>query len=87
METTRGTWVEVGDSSKLEMTVTKLSPNKEYHFRVKAVNSEGESIPLDTTQAIIAKNPFGMSLRHFEHYASAYELYCAWIMKNSDSSE
>lgn len=41
------------------MEVTGLTPGKEYKFRVAAVNSEGESEPLEADQTIIAKNPFG----------------------------
>lgn len=36
-----------------------LHEGKEYQFRVKAVNAEGESEPLETESTIIAKNPFG----------------------------
>lgn len=36
-----------------------MTPGKEYLFRVSAVNAEGESKPLETEQAILAKNPFG----------------------------
>lgn len=38
--------------------VANLVPNQEYKFRVIAVNSEGESEPLDADKAIVAKNPF-----------------------------
>lgn len=31
---------------------------KKYNFRVKAINKEGESIPLETTTPTLAKNPF-----------------------------
>lgn len=41
------------------LTVTNLTPGKEYKFRVSAVNAEGESEPLQTEESIIAKNPFG----------------------------
>lgn len=33
--------------------------NYEIHFQVKAVNSEGESIPLEGVDAFITENPFG----------------------------
>lgn len=36
-----------------------LHEGKEYQFRVKAVNAEGESEPLETDTSIIAKNPYG----------------------------
>lgn len=38
--------------------VTGLHEGKEYLFRVKAVNSEGESEPLETEVGVVAKNPF-----------------------------
>lgn len=41
------------------MEVTGLQPGKNYKFRVRAVNKEGESAPLETDKAILAKNPFG----------------------------
>lgn len=38
--------------------ITKLSPLKEYKFRVRAVNKEGESPNLETSQSTLAKNPY-----------------------------
>ena len=35
-----------------------LEPYYKYNFRVKAVNDEAESEPLETHAAIVAKNPF-----------------------------
>ncbi|XP_055331451.1 twitchin-like isoform X3 [Paramacrobiotus metropolitanus] len=58
MDTSRGTWVDAGESPDCKIKVNKLTPNKEYAFRVKAVNAQGESIPLEITKPIIAKNPF-----------------------------
>lgn len=40
------------------MEVLGLVPGHEYHFRVKAVNKEGESEALETLAPIIAKDPF-----------------------------
>lgn len=40
------------------MKVTGLNEGKDYLFRVKAVNSEGESEPLETDVPITAKNPY-----------------------------
>lgn len=54
-----GRWVPVGRSQKPEMEVKGLQEGHEYNFRVKAVNDEGESEPLQTDASIIAKNPFG----------------------------
>ncbi|KAG8239130.1 hypothetical protein J437_LFUL018920 [Ladona fulva] len=60
MDTATGRWVPAGfvDPDKTELEVKDLEPNKKYHFRVKAVNEEGESEPLETDTAILAKNPF-----------------------------
>lgn len=54
-----GVWLPVGQSTVPEMDVTDLIPGHEYKFRVKAVNKEGESEPLETYTSIIAKDPFG----------------------------
>ena len=45
-----------------EADVTGLQEGKKYKFRVKAVNKEGESEPLEADQYIIAKNPHGKKL-------------------------
>lgn len=60
MDTATGRWAPAGcvDPSKTELEVTGLDPNHKYHFRVKAVNEEGDSEPLETDLAILAKNPF-----------------------------
>lgn len=50
------------DGEKTELDVTGLEPNHKYNFRVKAVNEEGESEPLETDAAITAKNPYGTLL-------------------------
>lgn len=36
-----------------------LTPKKKYKFRVKAVNKEGESEPLENDEPITARNPYG----------------------------
>lgn len=54
-----GRWVPVGRSQKPEMEVKGLQEGHEYKFRVKAVNDEGESEPLETERSIVAKNPYG----------------------------
>ena len=58
MDTSRGTWAEAGVSSLTTAEVLKLTHMKEYYFRVKAVNSIGESEPLATASSIVAKNAF-----------------------------
>lgn len=58
MDTETGRWVPVCKSKLPEADVTGLNEGKDYMFRVKAVNSEGESEPLETEHAIRAKNPY-----------------------------
>ncbi|KAG0717143.1 Twitchin [Chionoecetes opilio] len=53
-----GQWMPCGESKTPEFDVTGLQEGKKYKFRVKAVNPEGESEPLEADKAIIAKNPF-----------------------------
>lgn len=45
--------------NKNTFTIDGLTPKKKYKFRVKAVNKEGESEPLETDEPIVAKNPYG----------------------------
>jgi hypothetical protein len=56
----RGGWTPAGDTSSENnsLRLMKLTPGKEYLFRVRAVNKEGESEPLETSGATLAKNPF-----------------------------
>jgi len=58
MDTEMGRWVPVTISKLPEAEVTGLHEGKEYLFRVKAVNAEGESEPLETDFGIVAKNPY-----------------------------
>lgn len=58
MDTSTGRWVPVGTTKSPNMDVTGLNEGKDYMFRVKAVNSEGESEPLETDTATTAKNPY-----------------------------
>lgn len=62
MDVDTGRWIpagEVGPNEPHEFTFSGLTPKKKYKFRVKAVNKEGESEPLETDEAIMAKNPYG----------------------------
>ena len=52
------TFPQVGPD-KTEFKVEGLTPRKKYKFRVRAVNKEGESEPLETDEAIEARNPYG----------------------------
>ena len=60
MDTETGRWVPVLTTKEPGAEITGLVPGKDYKFRVKAVNPEGESEPLETDKATTAKNPFGM---------------------------
>ena len=63
MDTSRGDWVEVEKCTDLKCKVTGLQANKRYQFRVKAVNSEGASLPLTSDGEIVAKDPWSKSLK------------------------
>ncbi|KAL3252349.1 hypothetical protein MRX96_017668 [Rhipicephalus microplus] len=60
MDTATGRWVPCGKADKdtTEMKVSGLEPGKKYQFRVKAINNEGESEPLETERSTLAKNPY-----------------------------
>lgn len=60
MDMDNGRWIPAGEVGPDETTFDfkGLIPNKKYKFRVKAVNKEGESEPLETTDSILAKNPY-----------------------------
>ena len=57
---TVGSWIPVAKSQgpATEMKVDGLTPGNDYKFRVKAVNKEGESEPLETMGSITAKDPY-----------------------------
>ena len=59
MDMDTGRWVPVCTSKKPEAEVEGLNEGHEYQFRVKAVNPEGESEPLETVLGTVAKNPYG----------------------------
>ena len=61
MDKASGRWVPVSrtEPNVLECPVKGLQEGHEYMFRVKAVNDEGESEPLESDAAIQAKDPYG----------------------------
>lgn len=69
MDMDTGRWMPAGETGPNEtgITVDGLTPKKKYKFRVKAVNKEGESEPLETDQPIEARNPYG-KLINFEMF-------------------
>ncbi len=46
------------DADQTSLVVEGLAEGKKYKFRVKAVNEEGESEPLEGEEAVEAKNPY-----------------------------
>lgn len=58
MDVDTGRWVPVCETKSPEADVTGLSEGHDYHFRVRAVNPEGESDPLETEVSVKAKNPY-----------------------------
>lgn len=60
MDEATGRWVPCGRSNDTKAKVENLLAGHSYKFRVRAVNKEGESEPLTTDHAIIAKNPYGV---------------------------
>ncbi|XP_065941807.1 twitchin isoform X18 [Magallana gigas] len=58
-DTQKGRWEPVKDNIKgSEFTVPKLTEGRDYHFRVAALNDNGESDFLETDSPVTAKNPF-----------------------------
>ena len=51
------------DPHETSMEVPGLVEGKQYQFRVKAINEEGASEPLDTDHATLAKNPYGKGIQ------------------------
>lgn len=58
MDPATGQWVPCGTSKEPKAQIGGLQEGKQYKFRVKAVNKEGESEELETDKPITAKNPF-----------------------------
>ncbi len=60
MDVDTGRWVPCGEApaDAREAVVDGLQEGKKYKFRVRAVNREGSSEPLESGQAVEAKNPY-----------------------------
>lgn len=60
MDMDTGRWIPAGEVGPDDdsFTFKGLTPKKKYKFRVKAKNKEGESDPLETSDTILAKNPY-----------------------------
>lgn len=64
MDMATGRWVPAGKAKDTKFKVEGLKKGQTYQFRVKAVNKEGPSDPLQTEKGILAKNPYGEELLH-----------------------
>ncbi len=55
-----GRWVPCGEvpADARDATIDGLQEGKKYKFRVRAVNKEGRSEPLESEKAVLAKNPY-----------------------------
>lgn len=64
MEESTGRWVPVAqvDPNTTDFKVENLVKGKKYKFRVKAVNAQGESEPLENDGFVEAKNPYNGEL-------------------------
>ena len=73
MDVTTGRWMPAGfvDPEKTEQEIKGLEPGHKYEFRVKAVNDEGESEPLESDHSILAKNPYGKNFGNLRNRFSA----------------
>lgn len=60
LDVARGEWTPTGEvnGETTTLRIIRLTAGKEYMFRVRAVNKEGESDALETTASMLAKNPF-----------------------------
>lgn len=59
-DTSTGNWEKVAETPELECDVLDLKEGHKYKFRVMAVNDQGKSTPLTSTDETLAKDPWGM---------------------------
>lgn len=64
----RSTWTKAGsvDGSSTTFTVPDLKEGTEYHFRVMAVNAEGQSAPLEAVDTAKPAKKKGELEKHLE---------------------
>jgi hypothetical protein len=58
MDTENMRWVPVAEANSTSARVDHLIEGHDYQFRVRAVNKQGESLPLTGMDTITAKDPF-----------------------------
>ena len=65
-DASRGGWVMIGsvNSHTFSYRVPKLLEGSRYFFRVLAKNAVGAGRPVETSQAVEVKSPFGKELVH-----------------------
>ena len=68
----RKMWQKVDSTEELTMIVPKLLQGNKYLFRVCAQNQYGVSEPVEITEPITAKNPFGKYI-----FLIMWDLYCS----------
>lgn len=84
MDTDALRWVPVGETASTSIRADNLIEGHDYNFRVRAVNKQGESLPLNTHQPITAKDPFGKPDKPGKPEATDwvsfnyYYYYCIW---------
>lgn len=72
----QGDWITVSSScTKTSFRMTKLTPGKEYGFRVRAENRFGISEPI-YSERMIARYPFGECEQADEHLNSTTGNQC-----------
>lgn len=59
LDTDTGRWIPCAKVKDTKAHIDGLKKGQSYQFRVKAVNREGTSDPLNTENATLAKNPYG----------------------------
>jgi Immunoglobulin I-set domain/Fibronectin type III domain len=59
LDTENMRWVPVAEVTGTTARVENLIEGHDYNFRVRAVNKQGESLPLTGREPITAKDPFG----------------------------
>lgn len=62
MDELSGVWIgvdELKDGETLEYDVKDLEEDHRYHFRVRAINKNGKSLPLQTREKILMRSKFG----------------------------
>lgn len=58
----------------MNFDVMDLVPNKEYKFKIKAVNKVGSSEPTPLSKVVLAKDPWGKTI-----YLSIYLFICCEV--------